>query len=167
MKIYKWLGGVVLIVAILGASLRAGDWMGAHVVDAARRDITPTEEDKVRALYEDWKAAHGGSVPQLMKHYSLQARIVREWGAVENYQQLKQLAASVRGQKIFNDVRDVEYASVETVGDQIILTARHRYGHTNQNFVPLIGQRRLTWQKINGRWLIVEDIFPKNYTSTN
>jgi gamma-glutamyl:cysteine ligase YbdK (ATP-grasp superfamily) len=167
MKAYKWLAGVVLIAAILGASLRAGDWMGARVVDAARRDTTPTEEDKVRALYEGWKTAHKGSVANLMDYYSPQARIVREWGANENFQQLKKLAAYVRQQKIFNDVRDVEYASVETVGNQIIVTARHRYGHTNQKFVPLAGQRRLAWQKINRRWLIVEDIFPRNYTNTN
>ena len=233
---WNWLGGILLIAGILWASLRAGDWMGARVVEQARLEpaeyvavpeihhqprlarrvritrnpingapvsgttvngttvttvrITPVpvtplptavpvtpaplptvpvqmppaeDAEQVRALYADWKKAHGGSVRQLMRHYAPNVRIVREANSVQSYQQMKQLAAQVRAIKTFNSVRDMTPLRMGGTRRKIVMQAQHRYGHSNSNYTPLSGTRYLIWKNIKGRWLIVEDIFPQSY----
>lgn len=132
---------------------------------AVPAQMPPTADaERVQALYVGWKKAHGSSVGQLMRYYAPKARIMREVGTVQNYQQLKQLAAQVRANKTFNSVRDMAPPKMGGTRRKIVMRVQHRYGHGNRNHTPLAGTRSLVWRKIKGRWLIVEDVFPKNYT---
>lgn len=168
-KILARAGVLLCIALVLSVSLRAGDWLGARFVQETvqhQRKQETVDFAEVKALYEGWKQAHKGSVARLMQYYAPQARIVREVGTIETFQQLKALAVLVRKEKTFDDVRDVQLPTLEAQGDKIVVKATQRYAHSSGKYQPALGNRKLFWQKIKGSWLIIEDDFPKAYTPT-
>lgn len=157
-------GLVVVIVALILAFALGGDWLGRRFVQEGNG--APHGRVALEVRYEQWKQAHAQPVVHLMDCYALEARIIRESGQTQTYNDLAQLAQSVRQIRTYDRVTDASLPLFAFEGDRAIVTARHRYGHSNPKFSPVLGNRVLIWEQQGGRWLIVEDRFPSSYTST-
>jgi hypothetical protein len=156
--------GAVVIALLLMAFAWGGDWLGRRVV--GQGELASPGKATLQVRYEQWKQAHAQPVERLMECYALEARIIRESGQKQTYQDLLLLAQSVRQLGTYNRVTDVTLPRFAFEGNQAIVNTRHRYAHTNPQYSPSLGDRTLIWERRNGRWLIVEDRFPGSYTLT-
>lgn len=154
----------VLVAVCLIIFAQSGDWLGRRFLQEG--EGAPPDHAALEASYEHWKKAHAQSVVQLMDCYALDARIIRETGQKQTYNDLAQLAQSVRRLGTYDRVTDATLPLFAYEGKRAIVTSRHRYGHTNSKYTPVLGDRTLIWEQRGRRWLIVEDRFPRSYVPT-
>lgn len=154
-------GGIIALALLLLGSAQVGTLLGQRFLASNR--VSTSNPDLVQS-YEAWKLAHSQPVAALMEHYAPEARIIRETGQVQHYNDLVALAQAVRQQHTFDKVSDVKAPQITISGNAAEVRARHCYQHSNHTFTDCIGDRRLVWQKRAGRWLIVQDYFPTRYT---
>ncbi|MBV9468683.1 MAG: nuclear transport factor 2 family protein [Abitibacteriaceae bacterium] len=153
--------GLVALALLLLGSAQLGTFLGQRFVASTR---LPTANPDLMQSYQAWKLAHSQPVAALMEHYAPESRIIRETGQVQHYNDLVALAQSVRKQHTFDKVSDVKAPQIIISGNVAEVRARHYYQHSNHAYSDCIGDRRLVWQKRDGRWLIVQDYFPTRYT---
>lgn len=128
--------------------------------------VSPRIQRQIAPRYGLWKSAHNLSAAKvgvLMNLYAPTARVDSKINGVISLTTLQSWAMSCRQNKTF--MRIVEMAPVQwrTDGKRVEILALHRYNPQNPKVSGPNGQRRLVWEKIGGKWMVVEDEFPPAY----
>lgn len=116
--------------------------------------------------YNEWRQSHyenANKVEHYMALYTPDAKVFESPGMQISLSQLRALAIAVRNEGTFAKVLDqkpLEWRQ-NTDGSHVELLAFHCY--EDDGGARRWGQRRLVWEKRDGKWLIVRDDFPPSY----
>jgi len=121
---------------------------------------------QVAKQYNEWRQSHretASEVEHFMAFYAPDARVFDTPGRETSLSQLRALAIEVRNSGTFSKVTDQKPLQWgrSASGERVELLAFHRY--EDDGGARRWGQRRLVWEKRDGKWLIVSDDFPPSY----